>query len=331
MAKITLVTLSLTVEKKGKHPSGEVVLEILDNIGKDQVITRLDLFEILKDCLEEDKSESNEKKQKAWYFSNLIIDSDKRLITGIIHAGEYGYETKLYNVETSEERKRLSNEAELLPHYFLIYIPRNDRHGYMILQRFQNLGIKTIIEDILKTALSQNVSNYKLVINNALPKRLFDEIIDRVTVKEVRYTKYVTTPYPTDEADTLVPNDGETVNSDNYVIEQVFKSRNMGGFISSLGKKLLNRFNEDGDLRQLLVEELNLDADGNEISVVVDDENSSRTITLFNNRAIKLDYNNRLFPYFDVSDEVQCDKTGHPVFSSIDSVAKDYLNILISK
>ena len=330
MAKITLVTLSLTVEKKGKQSSGEPIQEILDNIGKNQVITKLDLFEIFKDSLEE-KSDSNEKKQKAWRFSNLTFDSQKRLITGIIDAGEYGYETQLYNVETAEERKRLSKEAELIPHYFLIYLPNNETHGYMILQRFQNLGVKTILEHILKNALSKNASNYKLIISNALPKSLFDDIINRVTVKEVRYTKYIPAPKPTDEIDNLRHNDEDKVYTDDYVVEQVFKSRNPGGFIPNIGKKILNLFQDKGDIRQLLVEELNLDDDGDELSVVVDDDRSSRTITLFDTRTLNLDYNNRLFPYFDVSDEVRCDKTGHPVFSSIDSVAKDYLNILIKK
>lgn len=331
MAKITLVTLSLTVEKKGKQLPGEKEQELLDNIGKNSIITRLDLFDIFKDVLEEEKSDSNEKKQKAWRFSTLNIDSDKRLITGIIDAGEYGYETKLYNVDTDEERIRLSNEAELLPHYFLIYLPRNDTHGYLILQRFQNIGVKTIIEHILKNALSKSIGDYRLIVSNALPKNIFDDIINRVTVKEVRYTKYIKTHKPTDEADNLTHDNSDNVYVDDYVVEQVFKSRNHDGFIPNIGKKILNVFKDDGDIRQFLVEELNLDNDGDELSVVVDDENSSRTITLFDNRAINLDYNNRLFPYFDISDDVRCDKTGHPVFSSIDCVAKDYLNILINK
>lgn len=330
MAKITLLTMSLTVEKKGKKSPDEREQEILDNIGKNSVITRLDLFDILKDALDDEKSASNEKKQKAWRFSNLNIDSDKRLITGIISAGEYGYETALYNVYTEEERKRSSNEAELLPHYFLIYLPRNDTHGYMILQRFQNMGVKTIIVDIMKTAFSKNVGNYKLIVNNALPKCLFDDIINRVTVKEVRYTKYKKMEVPTDEIDNLKPEDAPKINTDDYVIERSFKSRNPSGSIPIHGKKLLQLFKDGGDIQQYLVEELNLDADADTLSLVVDDDKSSRTITIFD-KNVKLDYNDRLFPYFDVSEEVVYDQTGHPKFSSIDSIAKDYLNILIER
>ena len=330
MAKITLLTMSLTVEKKGKKSPDEREQEILDNIGKNRVITRLDLFDILVEALDEEKSASNEKKQKAWRFSNVNIDSDKRMITGIISAGEYGYETSLYNVETTEERKRSCNEAELIPHYFLMYLPRNDTHGYMILQRFQNLGVKTILVDILKSAFSKIVGDYKLIVNNALPKRLFDDIINRVEVKEVRYTKYMKMETPTDEVDNLKSDDVPRITTDDYVVEQSFKSRNPCGSIPILGKILLKLFKDGGDIQQYLVEELHLDSDGDEISLVVDDENSSRTITIFDKNA-KLDYNDRLFPYFDVSDEVKYDHTGHPTFSSIDAVAKDYLNFLIER
>jgi hypothetical protein len=72
------------------------------------------------------------------------LDCEGREIAGIVETGEAGLQADLYDIDAEEvEFTREPRHAEMYPFYFLIRIPRNSPRGIVILQRFQNYGIRT--------------------------------------------------------------------------------------------------------------------------------------------------------------------------------------------
>ncbi|MHC5935484.1 hypothetical protein [Nostoc sp.] len=75
-------------------------------------------------------------------------------------------------------------DAELIPYYFLIRLPSKVDRGIIILQRFNNIGIKTLFFDnfaqYFKTKISEE---YLLDINPLVPKSLIKEYINGRLIK----------------------------------------------------------------------------------------------------------------------------------------------------
>ncbi len=68
---------------------------------------------------------------------------DFRSIRGITETGEYGYESDLYDIKSAAvSHHRTTHEAEMLPFYVSINIPKRSDVGVLLLQRFGQFGIR---------------------------------------------------------------------------------------------------------------------------------------------------------------------------------------------
>lgn len=83
-----------------------------------------------------------------------FLFSEGRFISGIIESGSYGTEEYIVNVDTGESDKvKLKNEALLRPFFFLFYIPKDSKIGFLILERISSLGIFSIMEKYLSSII----------------------------------------------------------------------------------------------------------------------------------------------------------------------------------
>lgn len=66
------------------------------------------------------------------------IENHKSLITGIISCGEYGYSAEGIHVKTKvKSYERTPDDAEIIPFYFMAYIPDNSNTGIIF---FKDMG-----------------------------------------------------------------------------------------------------------------------------------------------------------------------------------------------
>jgi len=334
MAQFSLSSHRFTITEKGRVKKGEVKdLEILDNIGEKKRATPAILYDIFKSNLQK-SGKTVEKIQKTYKFESITYDDSKRMICGNMKTGEYGFEAELHDVKTDKKRIKSENEAELIPYYFLIYIPNESTEGYVILERFQKLGVQTIffqaLNDIIDSELNSDEVQYKLNTGNCFSLNLFLEILENSTIKELKAITTVNAPKSPDIADQLVKDNAKTqkITETDYIMKTVIQPQKSTGKIQKIQKTLIAMLKKQEPIGTGLLSELNIDK-YDELSLVVNDNKMSRTIRLYED-GVKLDYNNQLFPYIDITDSVKKTK-GLPEFTSIDTYARNHLNSLLEK
>ena len=113
-----------------------------------------------------------------------------RQLFGIIETGEYGYESELYNVGTGNiSYKRRIEDAEMLPFYFMIYLPQHANEGILLLQRFKQFGIRTIFEKDVNRYIKDLSYPLKLEINPLVPRQLVEKYLKGRIVK-LRFIRF---------------------------------------------------------------------------------------------------------------------------------------------
>ncbi len=71
---------------------------------------------------------------------------ENRLLWGQIRSGTFGYGATLKNRKTRKETyKRSIDDIELLPYTYMLYIPSGYKECILILQKYGNLGIKSVL------------------------------------------------------------------------------------------------------------------------------------------------------------------------------------------
>jgi len=169
MAKFSLS--SYTIRVKDKTNNSYVPIDLFD--GKD------DLFNIINSYLSDPSTNSSLNSKQRKLLSVSKIFSKDRALNGIIETGEYGYESKMYNIKTdSTSYNRQTHDAEMLPFYFLINLPKNTDEGVLILQRFKQFGIRKHFLEVLNTNFSLKYPSFRIEINPLVPEYLMLVSID---------------------------------------------------------------------------------------------------------------------------------------------------------
>src|SRR5690606_30902490 len=113
----------------------------------------------------------NQKRSLKLDSENLIFDTGKRMISGIIESGDYGYESTLVNIKTGKkEYDRTVDDTEIKPFYFLIYLPKNTAVGYAILQRLGVYGIHSIFKNHITDFFKLRFANLQLELSQFISK-----------------------------------------------------------------------------------------------------------------------------------------------------------------
>lgn len=162
-------------------------------------VGKIDTYNVIKDCLIGLKTQAYtliEESKQIYVVSELEFDDNTRIVKGILESGKYGTKNDIINIETKQiDYQKLQNHAEMVKYYFLFFIPKDQNEGIALLQSFGNLGIKTIIYDIISDKF-KNLTNLNLQMNPLAYDKAFNEWKDGI-VQEFKLNKFIP---PTDLA-----------------------------------------------------------------------------------------------------------------------------------
>lgn len=157
----------------------------------DQDVDAFDLFQRFLASLETQHDSAN---RTLFRLIRFEAEPRSRVLEGMLETGEYGYETKLIDVKVDTSNvtyHRKVSEAELLPFYFRLDIPKRKDQGFLILQRFGNLGIKAVLEDALAKHFAGTA--YIVELHPLVP----EQVIERWTrARDVRRLRLVSFEVP---------------------------------------------------------------------------------------------------------------------------------------
>lgn len=154
-------------------------------------IGQFDTYEVVKSFIKSkgDKYHNIKETKQIYAFSSFKFDDAKREIRGLLKAGSYGSRTDIVNIETGAiDFKRLEKNAEVLRHYVRLYIPAKLNEGVALLHNQRNIGIKTLLHDLLREEFSR-VTGRVLQMNPLSYEKAFNEW-RKATAKELRMIRF---------------------------------------------------------------------------------------------------------------------------------------------
>ncbi len=250
-----------------------------DNQGKDRTFT-------LRDCQNK--------------------DLDNRIISGYFDSAYTGERGRVNDGKSNRKKcDILKKDLVSRDFFFLIHVPKNSKFGFLIFQKKENHGVKTIFENDFNIFMrSKGVSNFYLELKQAPPRYFIKNYLDHGKLKEIR------------------------------LIENQSKS----GFIaldSKFGKeerifKLNAKSNEGGDLKPFLVGLFNTfsspferipfldNGDFDEIVFVLGYNGSSKTFYIKNKEKIRAN--------LDVTNLVEFED-GEPTTESLVRISLDIIKV----
>lgn len=169
----------------------------------------------------------NDNKQ-IYAFASFKFDDATRVIRGVLKAGSYGSRTDIVNIDTGKvDFKRLEKNAEVLNHYIRLYIPEKLNEGVALLHNQKNVGIKTLIFDLLREEFSR-VTGRVLQMNPLSYEKAFEEW-KKATAKEIRMVRFSGMESIEDQIKNLGHDEAEHT----YVIKAP-RRKNLGSFVDYL-------------------------------------------------------------------------------------------------
>lgn len=300
MARFSLSSYTIRVKDEAKKS-----YEQIDNLNGGT-----DLLNILNDYLSNRKVNlAHDRKHKKLLGVEKLISMD-RLLNGIIETGDYGYESNLKNIDRgSISYKRKIDEAEMLPFYYLIHLPKNNDEGIVILQRFKQFGIRKHLLDDFTEYFTSKYPNLNIEINPLVPETLIQQSFYNGRIIKIRFIKFEIPKEIEDAYDN--PNHKE-IEGQTELSVSVKRNDNLPILNPILeylkGNRALNKIVELQDFNY------------EDIKVELMVNKTHRTISLTNL--------NKVRAYYDITDKVKEDKGGHPSFESIDKIARELLKDL---
>jgi hypothetical protein len=297
--KISLVTYSLRVREKGKKDNN-LKLDSCGDIG--------DFYNFLSRFFDYLKNESgrDEASKKLIQLAKIDNNNEARTFCGLIKTGEWGCESDIVNSKEGKVKyHKQFDDAEMLPFYFFIYIPKEKDEGIIILQRFGIHGMTTAFKNSLSRYL--NIEHEELIaeINMLVPEGLIDQYINKG-----EYTKLILKKFklPTDLTDYY--DDGDHKEIEGYAELRLVAYRNNYFHMKKNLKKFLSKEKDK------LIEIKGFDYD--DISIEVKLNQTTRKINLSDT--------SKLTPSYDVTSQIDIQPSGHPEYYSINEAAKMLFN-----
>jgi len=233
-----------------------------------------------------------------------------RITFGIVETGEYGYESNLVNVDNEQiTHTRQINEAEMLPFFFSIIVPRNANEALVCLQRLGQRGIKTVFSTAFQNFFIERHPNFRIQFNEIIPDIILDNLINHGIIKKIHLVKFG------------IPDN----------IEDVFdqQQREIGintELVLSAGRRgrlnLIPRFVDVVQHQRMTTNFIEVQG--------FNYDNVKLDFELFGKkRIVDLSDLENLSAYYDISREVQIGHNGHPVYDSIKNIASERLSELM--
>ena len=196
----------------------------------------------------------------------------------------------------------------------MIWFPKVGQVGYLILQRTGVYGINGIFSQTLLKFVNSQFEDLKTEIGRYVSKELAKKYLDKGEIKEILLTRY---DLPPDTIDNLVGNDSRLYNSDILSVQIKIKAKTKFNLdvANKTGKFLTNKNGRLFD--SPVLDGLGMDG-GHEEKIRIKLGKSERMIDMSDSFELR--------PYFDIEDDIETNsKNGHPIFESIDRVAKKFV------
>ena len=139
-------------------------------------------------------------------FEGRDCQRNGRVLWGLIGKGNYGYGAVLKDVRTKEIKyERDPGDAELLPYFYLLYVPTGCDKMMLILQKYGNQGIKGVLANAITARFNADKEDdlLKLDFKACLDAEVMYEYFKRGEVKKIRF---VMKTLPPDIADKVEDN-----------------------------------------------------------------------------------------------------------------------------
>lgn len=322
MLKILPACVSLssyTLRVKEKSTNKYIILDQLNEEDDTLEIFTSFFDHFLANVAGEDESKKLFRIHRYQPARSIEIESTEyRLISGIVKTGSYGYESDIVNKNGNIiTHHRTSEEAELLPFYFLVAIPRNKDEGIVILQSFKQYGIKKIFTENFENYFKSERAEYKIEINDLIPEKLLTELLERGSVTKLRYISF---KQPVDLADAVDTEDHEE--DPNLKAELILSEKKgiISGVVNSIKGRLPYKKGQNDDPLKKLIEITSFEYDTVKIEVRVNGK--YRNIDLCDLGNIR--------PTMNITGDVVFLNSGHPEFDSINQIAIDLFKELAS-
>ena len=250
----------------------------------------------------------------------LVVDkleTEGNLTHGIFRVGEYGYSAPLLDIQTGDVAHTKSRlEAELHPYYFLINIKPESEVGIVLLQAFNNQGIKDAFFNKLYASFRARYNEFIIEMSSFIPQGLVKEYLSNRII-EIRLVKF---GYPSDILDVPaddLPKEEPFEGTSELVIKPPIRKEFPKKFLDKLHNRLDEFLGDADSSMSNFLEVKNFQY--NTAKIKVKHGNSDRTVDLINTGRLK--YSEEL------DGKVSIDAaTGFPSFQSIDQLAKEFLD-----
>lgn len=231
-----------------------------------------------------------------------------RLHWGLVKSGDFGYASEICDPDDLEVVfDRLPNQPEIIPLYFLFYLPKDETEGYLVTQRFGHRSPYSCIRDDLKHFVGTNAKGYQLVFDPVVTEGVIRTLMDGGEIARIRL---ISPTVPSDVSDRLPdPQRARKSLKSQVVIEA------KATFRTELRSWMKQLMNNKIPLAKIFAmpgfdfEDVRVEVEHPQIGT-----KTLKRSDLFNIR-----------PDIDVTDRVRFNKDGHPEFESIHDVANSLL------
>lgn len=268
-----------------------------------------DLLDTFAEYLDARTTEAREDEERQQLLRCSRYGRADRIVSGVIDAGEYGFEAELYSVtKRATAYHRLPTDAELIPFYFLLSVPAGEARAILILERFRQFGIRSTLWSDFLAYMENFRDDLVFQLEPLIPAGVVDAIRSSEEIKSVRFIKF---SLPSDITDDLDPD--RQLAEDDGVLELAVKAKR--GSHLPMVDRFLSWLRGNQPLGEVIqIQGVEFD----QVKLEVDVAGRTRTVDIG-------DFG-RVRGQVDITDEIELDASGHPTFDSIDSVARGFLD-----
>ncbi|MBJ9661023.1 hypothetical protein [Burkholderia gladioli] len=241
----------------------------------------------------------------------IETNADLTFVCAIVHTGEYGFESKLYDSEESKiKHNRSVTEAELIPFFVSIAVPKDAEWGVVTLQRFKNYGIRDFIAPALIDTF-EHEKKAKMSLERLVPATFVQQLYNDASIKAMKFVRY---SLPDDIANAL----GKDLYTPHVQeVELVVKAKRKGVLpkIAGLAEVIAGTKNYSD---VVAIQDWDYDA----IKLEMDFAGRRRTI--------ELGKPYKATPNLDITEEVGTGPDGHPVWEHLVAISATFSGELMS-
>jgi len=281
------------------------------------ILSNGDLLDVIRNILKEFRDNYRKDDSDRTTLGVEKIEVSKRAIAGLLSFGKYGFSSRIYDTQKSMVSYHKKDfEAEVLPFYYLIFVPQPGTQGLLFLQRTGQFGVADEFKSRLTKAIHSKLGDkYIVAITPVVPASVAKDILKRGQVKKIRYTAF---KIPPDIADAI----NHHVVSEDFNVELVLSARRGGAF--KIKQALLKHLSDDKDFLVSFLEGETLPR--NDTSQSLPPNNVKLEVALEgSNRVINLSELGNTNPYYNITRRITFDETGNAEYDSIHKVAIEML------